>query len=811
MPNELRFDVGDTVVCVDNSGVDYELTAGKTYLVSSCSRSAVFVGVDGAPSPNFFAKRFRRASLDEIAEYAKTNPRPFFKVGDVVTCVSTDGSSAVLAVGQTYRVTDAYGGEFVTSIFYTMPSTLHQYLGVVSANERGRCLGQSFLRFRKATPSEIEAFDKQAVAAKPTEAPKTAEAPKASEPIEKFYVGQQVVLSAKGRRNKELRKFLGGQEHAIIDEVRRDSPIWITRPDLPGDEDAPRTAGRQTVLADEIVPVERDYYLVPGGTIIEKGDEWWDRDAWRSANYSVGSRLLISTPLRRRKPTSLSGHSVEPNEFVKILGPSREIESAPFWNPIMSNMIGKVFCVERLVAFGTGLAVRIHDERSYEWTLAYDWVSRPTESEIKAYQDSLAKVEAAKKASDAVDRVAEGCAVVAQPVPTITWDTPESLPFSKMELEFRWLPELGGHMGACSAAWRGLQRAMKDKITIVSEGIKIEGVVELITSSSLAAGGSYEFGLRVIPTSVIVENKAPPVAQAEPEAPKPSSQCPAEPGEGYRFLDPKELVVEGDEWWRFGLGWTKSLNYLGAGKQAPGETYRRRNKFAVGELVRIIKPLDIIQRPTWLLGMDQYDGEVAIISGVDRDGDCRLVGKQYYFNPDWLAPASSSQREKAEKPSSQCPAEPGEGYRFLDPKELLVEGDEFWGCTFSGDYGWEPTGNHHHGGKQGWFKYRRRNKFAEGELVRIVKPLDTTVGPGWMSCFDRWINENKVLTITELASSRNYRVAENHFAFAPNWLAPASKEQKAQKEKEAEAKKAQIAELEGKMKDIQSQLDFLRK
>jgi hypothetical protein len=478
------------------------------------------------------------------------------------------------------------------------------------------------------------------VAAKSTEAPKTAEAPKASEPIERPYVGQQVVLSAKGQRNKELRKFLGGQQHAIIEEVRRDASIWITRPYLPG-EDSPRTAGRQTVLADEIAPVERDYYLVPVGAIIWKGDEWWERDAWRPASCSAGLKKLIPAPLRRRKPTSLSGHSVEPNEFVKVLGPSRELESALYWNPIMSNTIGKVFCVGELVPFGNGLAIRIHDERSYEWnidywTLAYDWVSRPTESEIEAYQDSLAKV---------------------------------------------------GNIVLCSS-FDGKGRFYR--------------ICEV-------CGGSL--GLDV---SVLVESET---------------------------------------------------------------------------LVR------------------HHTSPRALLRLATKDEALKFTADQ-----DDLRKAQAQAKPEAPKPSSQCPAEPGEGYRFLGPKELVVEGDEFWGWTASGDYGWEPTCNHRHGGEQGvGFKYRRRNKFTEGELVMIVKPLDTTVGPGWISSFDRWINENKVLTITELTPSNNYLVAETYWYFAPNWLAPASKEQKAQKEKEEEAKKAQIAELEGKMKDIQSQLDFLRK
>lgn len=47
---------------------------------------------------------------------------------------------------------------------------------------------------------------------------------------------------------------------------------------------------------------------------------------------------------------------------------------------------------------------------------------------------------------------------------------------------------------------------------------------------------------------------------------------PIEPGEGYRLLSPEEPVIEGDEYFTPGLGWSRSGNY--GGTQPQGFLYR---------------------------------------------------------------------------------------------------------------------------------------------------------------------------------------------------------------------------------------------
>jgi hypothetical protein len=187
---------------------------------------------------------------------------------------------------------------------------------------------------------------------------------------------------------------------------------------------------------------------------------------------------------------------------------------------------------------------------------------------------------------------------------------------------------------------------------------------------------------------------------------------------------------------------------------------------------------------------------------------------EFTFSPISCEPKEKKKEPEAPKtasPSPIEPLEPGEGYRFLDPKELVVEGDEFWGHTGSKpSHGWLPSADYRLSkGVQGSFRYRRRNKFAEGELVQVIKPLNKDQRPLWIPEMNP--TAGKVVSVGSIDRDGDYRLVGLACYYNGDWLAPASTAQKEALEKEQAAKKEQIKELESKMKDIQSQLNSLRK
>jgi hypothetical protein len=165
------------------------------------------------------------------------------------------------------------------------------------------------------------------------------------------------------------------------------------------------------------------------------------------------------------------------------------------------------------------------------------------------------------------------------------------------------------------------------------------------------------------------------------------------PGEGYRFMAPEELVVEGDEFDNEdGLrttadkpSWTRSEYWQNEGReQMKGVQYRRRNQFAEGELVKIVKPLAEEQRkhPKWVGRMDSLDGRVFEMPKTRESGFRPIIDvpdEMWTVAVDWLAPASTEDTilfwaKKAQKEAEAAKREPTKTEHLLAQRvEILAE------------------------------------------------------------------------------------------------------------------------------------------
>lgn len=194
-----------------------------------------------------------------------------------------------------------------------------------------------------------------------------------------------------------------------------------------------------------------------------------------------------------------------------------------------------------------------------------------------------------------------------------------------------------------------------------------------------------------------------------------------------------------------------------------------------------------------------------------------LGGHSLYYRIGRFRPATHEERLRFLSDKKRQGG-PDFGYRFLDKDEIVDEGDEYWAAD-----------------ARTWILamkvglpastldlYRRRNKFAEGELVQIIKPATVQERgrwPGWYDSMD--CLSGLVLPMPKLAdivsSSLHNRPAirapgHDHITWevAVDWLAPATKAQKEAYETREKVKKAKIQELEARMKDIQSELSSLK-
>jgi hypothetical protein len=184
------------------------------------------------------------------------------------------------------------------------------------------------------------------------------------------------------------------------------------------------------------------------------------------------------------------------------------------------------------------------------------------------------------------------------------------------------------------------------------------------------------------------------------------------------------------------------------------------------------------------------------VSGCDRQGFWNVTR----FRKATLVEIVQFFNEKLDKEG------PGDGYRLLGDDERIDESDE----VFDAQKGtWVPTIRVGETAGTGPNLYRRRNKFAEGELVQIVRPAteqELDRSPLWTASMDRFDATVLPMPKTQTFDKRRDSIYYEGWEFAVDWLAPATKAQK----EAYEAKKAKIQELEAKMKDIQSQLSSLK-
>jgi hypothetical protein len=209
-------------------------------------------------------------------------------------------------------------------------------------------------------------------------------------------------------------------------------------------------------------------------------------------------------------------------------------------------------------------------------------------------------------------------------------------------------------------------------------------------------------------------------------------------------------------------------------------------------------------------------GKTYRIKQVGSLGALEIEGVPEYWYTSRFRLATPAEAQAFLNAEKQPPKEPGIGYRFLDKEELVVEGDEFWSPTYRR---WAASGNWQFGhvGKQ-VMTYRRRNQFAEGELVQIVKPATQALRdrePKWRDAMDHL--DGKVFEMPNVVWCDGWRSVPlfrrgscTHFQPVHlNWLAPASSKQKAAFQAEKD-KKAKVQELEDKMKAIESELAILK-
>lgn len=240
-----------------------------------------------------------------------------------------------------------------------------------------------------------------------------------------------------------------------------------------------------------------------------------------------------------------------------------------------------------------------------------------------------------------------------------------------------------------------------------------------------------------------------------------------------------------------------------------GIGYKPRWEPKVGDWVRVKKPLFehwLNKWPLWTRGMDKYDGLVAQVVSIvrgdrvrfeepkgGRPSDC--VGGGYYYHFDWLepveapvsqAPAPEKEKTFAEYRELRRAKGPGEGHRFMSPEELVVEGDEFDDTLGGAEPRWEPSRNWLDGKQARNIQYRRRNQFAVGELVRVVKPSEDERKkfPHWTEGMDYL--DGKVFEMSETLTEEGRilifapsDLGKRGWTLAVDWLAPASPRQKA--------------------------------
>ena len=635
-----KFEVGDILVCMDGSahgGFGEGLQVGKIYEVERPNGSECYLV---GSYKSWFCRRFRRATLAEIRKYRKEQgyEKHQFAIGELVVCLVDD-----------YRLTPSIGTTHVVSA--TRSDYEHEcFIDIDGGEAAGRFFAACF---RKATPAEAAAYRKA------NEPPKKGKRLFYNlDSIETAEVGDLVVF----RRDFNVPYLDGGAR--IIDAIAKDGNGKVTSLKVRN----PKTGDWAFTDPDYWVPVGKGYELVALGQPIQPGDQWLEYGKWMTTDLEgcfPADELVINGsvhPLRRKVKDAVTVQigdkppfkAVDVTPFTPTATPEAAFTVSFEWKgpekmPLTGNDSPEA--ISKAISLPNPQCLTSADGREFD---IIDWNPKVKTGEIVTVEANLLPKLAKEKSKSLADGL----------VGAVTPKKPQ------------WEPKAGDIVVCLDppsliVPWEG--SLVRDK------AYRIE---------SLSPKGSYKVeGVSQFWCRSRFRLATPAEAQAFLNAEK---QPPKEPGIGYRFLDKEELVVEGDEFWiPSGRAWKASDHWRPSQDktQAGSMTYRRRNQFAEGELVQIIKPATQALRdrePKWRDAMDHLDGKVFEMPNVVWCDGWRSVplfrrGSCTHFQPvhlNWLAPASSKQKAafQAEKDKKAKVQELEDKMKAIESELAILKG-----------------------------------------------------------------------------------------------------------------------------------------
>lgn len=670
-----KFEVGDILVCVDDSPwaniPSYpHLVRAKAYEVSEVRRSGD-VCLVGGDTRSWKGERFRRALLSEIRKYRKEQgyENHHFAIGELVVCIACD-CGLLPPIGQTC-VVSATKSDDERECFVDI--------------DGGGVPGRFFAAyFRKATPAEAAAYRKVR-----NEAP--------IDSIESVSRGDTIVFAGS---NGNGRKYgaVAVVWTVIFGQGGKVSSLEIRNPVNTNIEQWSHTS------PEGWVPVGKGYELVALGQPIHTGDEWLEAGRWNRTIFRTGEGYTKETNGILRRKVKEDAVTVQignlPPFKAAVLDPTFNLtftwggsEKMPLSGNDSPESINKAISVPNPQTLTSA------DGREFD---IIDWNPKVKTGEVVTVEANLLvklakgpkpepKPEATPfKKGDivvctdstnqhdvATNRIARGR--------TYRIEGIDSCGYSRVNgILTHWAPSRFrlATVAEITAYWEKLgfpnHQFKADDIVVcvdarpyspsdtdlsqLEEGNAYK--VEAVRDSDIKPSGCLHWNRVRFRLATPAEAQAFLAERAAKEATERAAkeatekQPPKDPGIGYRFLDKEELVVEGDEYWSpTGKEWSASTQWQLEGAQFYDMTYRRRNQFAEGELVQIIKPATQALRdeyPGWVAGsvhMDGLDGKVLecppsrALGWGNRGIDIFLdLGRRWTVDVDWLAPASSKQK-----------------------------------------------------------------------------------------------------------------------------------------------------------------------
>lgn len=748
MPSDVKFKKGDVVVCLDVH-LQPKLQQNKVYCVAKDS-DGLFVGLCGFDDQHFSAGRFRLATPSEVEAFIMTSDYKELKA-------CSDCGEKALPSRKPLVAGSAKISEINEAVRMPVDGKLHSAEGLqwdITGWETSSNVGE-FVRVTAELLPLVPAT------AKPESAQKAE-----VKPID-LIPGDQVVVDLRCS-DPRLDPF-GHSRAAIVHSVTggtEGNPVEIKLiPMYPKDRSADVPLGPFTPA--EVVAVGRDNYLVPVGGVIGDDFLWYNEQTKTFGplqSILSGLRKTLSAAGRQSK-NGVRLHSDTPIfdwSVVKVLGcpkgsqsHSRPSPDYLYWNPKMSRLVGTLVPV-RKCRYATELVSTKSEDGL--WYLDKTWLAHPSAKELQAHR-----------------RAALGTGYVV----VRTGDKTPDKETSVVKVEHAWAMEMSKEVTFVGT-----------KVSDAPIGSEVEKRTFLVSDVLRAAFQAEKTPLEeAIKRAKSVDQslaEASQMSQSQDSVDSMAHACQIVSGKAETPIKAGQIVSvdEGRKVSPLARPTTLQMEVKWDGREYPSD--------------QVAKTFDSVAKTVTIESEDfRLEGFVDRCSS-SYESDFASVDLQVRVN------SFEVKKPAAPKDASALPAEPGEGWRFLHPDELVVEGDEFWLLGSTADE-WVLSNNYLHKpyNQAMGVKYRRRNKFAVGELVRVVKPLDLKPGPGWVCEMDRYIAEDKVFTVKGTTVGGFYKVEQSKFVFLGEWLAPASTAQK--------AKKVKIEELQGKIKDIQSEIDSLQK